>query len=388
MRKLKPARRLVALGLLAALAWAPPARAGQVLTVTSGADSGPGSLREALALAQAGDRVAFDTQVVDYIVVRSALAVPAGVTVGGALCGPADAPAANLGADGTFSGPGPVLSLGAGARLTNIALARVSGVSGPALGVQAAGAGVELCGVAIGAQFDRETGEPIPEVAPFAVGLTIGAPQARVRRSIIHGPVLVAAAGDDSIIGDAPGGAGEANLHRAGFTGGVGVTVYGDAVSAAQRVTVRDAVARSLFPAGAVVGGDDVATHPNGWAAPPQLSVAPGASPGSVEVRGVTAPYALVDLYAGGAGYAHLGAVAAGGGGAFSFSGGLPAGATTVCAAATLGDPAHPGRAGSSSPLSACLAPGDQGPAPGPTPSPAPGPVLRPASYLPLVIGP
>ncbi len=86
MPRIRPAIRITAIafaaGLAASLVIAAPAQAASDITVTSSADSGAGSLRDALASAVSGDRILF-APAVTSIELLTALVVPGGVQIDG-----------------------------------------------------------------------------------------------------------------------------------------------------------------------------------------------------------------------------------------------------------------------------------------------------------------
>lgn len=354
--------RVLLLVTLALTPFATPARAsGATWTVDRASDlvadgslaDRRGSLRFVLAHAIAGDTVRFGDIGADSIFVGSTLNVPAGVAVGRTRtepCGEADRPLTNLLALPSLSGP--IITLGAGATLRNLALANAA-TSGATLAVAVLGGDTDLCAVTFGAAYDPE-GAPIEVAAPNAA-LSIDGPKARVHRSRIKGAITISPRGDASVIGDALGESGEANLPLARAT----VTVGADGGDAARQVTIRDALPRLLqgLIGSGVPGGDDLPTHANHWALTPTITGATSADNfATVRLCGIASPLAVVDIFIDDGGVTtRAGTTTAGADGRFGYLGPLPGAGATIRAAATLNDPAVPARVGSSSQFSAAV---------------------------------
>lgn len=372
-------RYLPILALLLALTAMPAGAVGATWSVDRASDSvtdgsvaaRAGSLRFVLGHVAAGDIVRFGDLGADSIFVGSTLEVPTGVAVGRRRdepCGQAERPLVNLLALPGLSGP--TISLGAGATLRNVAVANAAGAGGPTLAVKIVGADVDVCAVSFGAGYDPE-GAPL-EVAAPAVALGIDGAGARVHRSRVKGAISISPLGDDTVIGDALGEAGEANLAMERKA----ITVGSSATDAARRVTIRDPFPRTLqgMSGAGVPGGDDDPTHANHWALTPSITSATSADGfTTVQLCGTASPLAAVDLFVDWQGVvSRAGSARAGTDGRFGYSGPLPGPAARLLAVATLDDPAHPGRVGSSSQLSASVGvqSGQGGPCAGPAPEP------------------
>ena len=300
-----------------------------------------GSLRFVLAHAVAGDQVLFQIDA-ETLVVGSTLTVPPGVAVGSGRdqpCRSYSTPIINLQA--TTNTIKPIISLGAGATLRNVA------IGGGDVSVWITGSDVDMCGVALGQIYDGD-GYVLTQ-PPLHAALIIDGDHAVVHRNYINGAVSVTPHGSDSRIGDTIGGSGEAN---AGVRDAA-VTVLADANGAAQRVTIRDPFPRALHAmvGSGVAGGDDDPTHANNWALTPTLISAQTSDDyASVQVNGIASPHALVDIYFDiQTDVVRQPPVVADATGFFSFNGPLPNKFTTVIAASVLNDPAYPTRVGSSS---------------------------------------
>ena len=333
--------------IAAAFCTAQPAHAAtwQVDRTTDDVTDGSGqigSLRYVLAHVTSGDVVTIHSGL-DKIAVGSPLTVPAGVIVGN---GCTDYTHAWTNLEALFNNPftDPVVNLGAGAqwRSLNIAGGRIS--------LKVTGANVDVCGTGLGLEIDGD-GNTIT-IPPTAAALIVDGDHATIRHGYINGPVTVSANGSDSRIGDTLTGSGDTNMGVRDAS----VTVLADNSHAAQRVTIRDPFPRALLGMSTgSFGGDDNPLHANNWARTPAIASAVTADNyATVQIQGTANPNSLVDIYFDTqVDVVRQPQVQADASGHFSFSGALTSQFTTVSAASTLNDPAHAGRIGSSSPMSA-----------------------------------
>jgi uncharacterized repeat protein (TIGR01451 family) len=349
--------RLVAiwLTLMLAIGVAPARAAGATWLVNRPGDSADdgdlatrqGTLRFALTHAVSGDLVAIGDVHADTITVGSTLIVPPGVAVGGRRdqpdCGSYRTPRISI-EDATFT-ISPMMRLGAGATLRNIAIA------GGNTGVRIDGANVEVCGVGLGIKVDGD-GQIIslPPPANHAV-LIVDGDHALIRRNYLKGPVSVTTNGGDTRIGDTISGTSDMN----DGVRAAAVTVLADSGGAAQRVTIRDPFPRALhgLAGNGVPGGDDDPTHANNWAMTPAIiSAYTNDHFATAQVRGIASPHSLVDIYFDNQlDVKRQTPIVADAAGVFTFTGALPPMPpdVLVIAGSTLDDPAHPNRVGSSS---------------------------------------
>jgi hypothetical protein len=362
--------------------------AGTTWYVTSATDSAVdgdlttrrGSLRFALTHATSGDFVSFDqlNPGVTVIVAGSTLTVPAGVTVGRGRdqdCGSYTQPLVNL--EDTSLSVKPVVSLGAGATLRNI------NIGGGDISLDITGPDADVCAVGLGVEYVKSSQGTFPFVlAPRHAALIIDGDHATIHRSFVNGPVVVSTRSSDSHVGDAIGGSGEGNQGGCGNQGRCPITVWADANSAAQRVTIRDPFPRALVGliGNGVSGGDDAPTHANNWAQTPTIiSAETHDNFATVVVHGTANPLSLVDIYFNDQiRLTRQTPVMADASGRFTFTGPLPGlilpSGIFVFAVSTLNDPAHPNRVGSSSQFSSqvkVLAASGSTPTPTPTPAPS-----------------
>ena len=343
------------LTLMLAIGVAPARAAGATWLVNRPGDSADdgdlatrqGTLRFALTHAAGGDFVAIGDVHADTITVGSTLIVPPGVAVGGRRdqpdCGSYHTPHISL-EDATFT-VSPMIRLGAGATLRNIAIA------GGNTGVRIGGANVEICGAGLGIKVDGD-GQIIslPPPANHAV-LIVDGDHALIRRNYLKGPVSVTVNGSDTRIGDTISGVGDMN----DGVRAAAITVLADSGGAAQRVTIRDPFPRALhgLVGGGVAGGDDDPTHANNWAMTPTIiSAYTNDHFATVQVRGIASPRSLVDIYFDNQlDVKRQTPIVADATGMFTFTGALPPMPpdVLVIAGSTLDDPEHPNRVGSSS---------------------------------------
>ena len=318
-------------------------------------DTHRGSLRFALKNAQSDDVVRFSLNTENVIVVGSTLTVPEGVAVGYTRdegCGDANTPRANVKA---ISGiVNPVFSLSANSTLRNI------DVGGGYNGIEIIGENVDVCGVGIGIQSSGETNV----LPPSRAGLIVDGANAVVHRNIIYGnntyrgDIVVDVNGSDSRIGDTLYGSGDSNEGWCSPLGLCTVKIITSSLSAAQRVTIRDAFPRFLagMPGSGVSGGDDDPTHANNWAQTPTILIAETFDNfATIHVSGTANPLSVVDIYFDDdTAYTRQVPVTVTAAGTFDFwgTGHGPLAPIQVVAASTLNDPAHLNRVGSSSQFS------------------------------------
>ena len=307
-----------------------------------------GTFRFALTQATSGDFVSFAhyDAVVDSLYINETLVVPDGVAVGyrrETACGSYTAPFVNIIA--SVSSINPVVAVGGGASLSGIDIA------GGYTTARITRPDADICGVGLGIQHNGD-GDIIP-LPPLSMALIVDGAAATIRRNYINGQVVVSTNGSDSRFGDAIGGSGDGN----DGVRNAALTILSSPSSAAQRVTVRDPFPRALngMAGMGVEGGDDVPTHANNWAQTPRILAAYTFDHfASVTVTGKANPFSMVDLFFDTmVSVTRQPPVMAAADGAFTYTGVLPGPAVQILAASTLDDPAHPGRVGSTSQLSA-----------------------------------
>ncbi|MEZ4656111.1 MAG: hypothetical protein R2911_00900 [Caldilineaceae bacterium] len=267
--------------------------------------------------------------------------IPPGVAVGRSRsdpCGDFHKPIINI--DAVAMPTGTVVSVGAGGRC---AMRRLAARSGCAV----TGADVDICAVGIGVEYDGEGN--VTSLPPTGTALTIDGDHAVVHRSYLNGQVVVTVNGSDAQIGDSMNGSGETNSGVRAAT----VLVSANAMTAAQRVIIRDPFPRALqgLVGSGVSGGDDVNNHANNWARTPTITSATSADNfATVLVQGQANPLARVDIYFDSTvTVTRQPAVMADASGYFSFTGALPNPNVLIMAGSTLDDATHSNRVGSSS---------------------------------------